>query len=329
MEKLETLRDKIENEIGPSIWSQLIDKWGWVEDNIFLLAVFVSILLLFPLSLYTSEITEYSFETLLTGAGSIGSVVLSFVLVVLYSKLSGIQKTQTKIQQRQQGLMEFEQIPRIIVNRWKVNDNSIRFDLTNVGKGTASNIGYVVKLDKVRTVDWSNLSRIHSDVGFHDVDRLLKYSSEEMNRNILVPEESGQFSSEIYVNTSQYFPSRVEYLEAQNSLLDDLKESDKSSDAYNLFRIRVFVTYYSPIESNLGIESEPSGGLQVKADKPWEETLRIRNVIDIVVDAERYESFEEAVTSDIRGGLDTSFSIVPENFSEERQEEHRWGDTIL
>ncbi|MCO8254520.1 hypothetical protein NKF26_11975 [Haladaptatus sp. AB618] len=93
--------------------------------------------------------------TAIKAISSAVSLLLTFVLVLIYLE-------QTSIQERQEKWMQANHTPKIEIQKWSINLNKVKFEMVNLGNGIAKNMSLLVELEVDRI---SKFRHSISDIG--------------------------------------------------------------------------------------------------------------------------------------------------------------------
>lgn len=79
------------------------------------------------------------FPTAVKAISAVGSLLLTFLLALLYLE-------QTEIQRRQEKWMQADHAPKLEIESWGIDINELSFELMNLGNGVAKELAIVVDL---------------------------------------------------------------------------------------------------------------------------------------------------------------------------------------
>lgn len=107
-------------------------------------ALVVGSILLTGLSVVLANYTAYTLLEWISVFGTLGSLLLSAVLALLYLNMSAIQERQTEIQSRQADLMsrqqEIEYTANLEIQTPEIEDDGINLSVVNSGNGRARDL---------------------------------------------------------------------------------------------------------------------------------------------------------------------------------------------
>lgn len=104
-------------------------------------------------SWYLSTLTEYPFTEWIRIVSLIGSLVLSLVLAFLYQGFKDIQGQQSEVMRNQEKLMEADHKPELELDQVEATSSKLICYLSNVGKGTASELQADIKANPLPESD--------------------------------------------------------------------------------------------------------------------------------------------------------------------------------
>ena len=246
------------------------------------------------------------FNDLIDIIGAISPPLVTLLLAYLYLQLRNItsdqrniEETQTEIQKQQQRILELEYLPQLIVDSWQVDNDRMDFKITNVGRGAAYNIGYVLECIPFELADPPIQTELNPEFDFEEMIPFVRDDSGvSTHKNTLEASCTGEFSETACLS----FQSESEkYL----SFSDGTQNIDYTSvDCY--IDIRLWITYHDEVHDQM--QAQP--------------------VMDVILKRNQVEgkTFAEAVSADPVG--DTRYGngnrmILPENVDESRLERFR------
>ncbi|WP_157969304.1 hypothetical protein [Haloplanus rubicundus] len=246
------------------------------------------------------------FYGLIAIIGAVGPPLVSLVLAYLYLELRKISedqreihRDQVKIQKQQRRILELEQLPQLVVNFWEVENDSLEFEITNVGDGAAYNIGYVLEVEPFELGN----PPIQTDLNPHfDLVQVIPFvrSDEGISKhhNTLENNMTGTFSETACLVFEEDDDTYCPFSEGCLSL------NYPDQDCY--VNVRMWLCYSDAVHDNR--QSQP--------------------VMDVILTRDQIEgkSFAEVVTADPVGDTrydDGNRMVLPENVEESRLERFR------
>jgi hypothetical protein len=168
------------------------------------------------------------------GAGDLLAAVVpgvfSLLLAVLYWDMTGIQERQVSLQETQNQIDRASREPHINVRNITANNDTVTFELKNIGEGIAKRLSVVAHL-YIRRIDEGSIS-----IGEPDYRNQLTMTD---SNNLITSLESGERHE---YSTNIYLPSRAhKNLDEQfNSVISKIKStaSDDIADVYLQFEIQ-------------------------------------------------------------------------------------------
>ncbi|WP_158056542.1 hypothetical protein [Halorussus halophilus] len=125
--------------------------------------LFIAIVLSVVVTTFTGVlIFGFNPNSTLTAINTIGSLFLSAILAYLYFRMTRTQSTRNEIQNQQKKILmqqkeflEASYKPSIIVEEWDVRKDEVEIILSNVGQGTAEEVGLVVNIERTAIDSYS------------------------------------------------------------------------------------------------------------------------------------------------------------------------------
>lgn len=270
----------------------------------------VSILLAVGIGFFIFPLWSLHFQTLLDILGVTAPPLVSLVLAYLYLQLRDIASdqrdiddTQREIQQQQKRILELEQQPQLVIDSWRVDDDELHFEISNVGDGAAYNIGYVLEGIPFEMTDPPIQEELNPTFEFREVVPFIRDNDGvSQHKNTLEAGRTGQFTETACLT--------FEEGDTYRPFTDGSEDLDyPDSECY--VKLRVWLTYNDAVNDER--QSQP--------------------VIDISLQRSQVEgaTFEEAMCADPVGDTrygDGSRMVLPENVDESRlQRFRRYGRT--
>jgi hypothetical protein len=277
------------------------------NSNFILILIFGIILIaITAIGIIKYPIWSLQFQNWIRIVGAVGPPLVSLILAYLYVQLKNvsadqrdIEETQTTIQKQQKQILELNQLPQLIVDSWEVDEDRINFKISNVGDGTAYNLGYVIEFLPFAIDDPPIQTDTNPTFGFHRIIPFERGDSDvSQHKNILESGRTGSFTEVACLHLPDNEESYVPFSEANTEI------EYPSDDCY--VNIRLWLTYNDPI--NKEIQSQP--------------------VIDMILERKDVEckKFVESITAEPIGDTryeDGERMILPENVSESRLKRYR------
>jgi hypothetical protein len=277
------------------------------NSNFILILIFGIILIaITAIGIIKYPIWSLQFQNWIRIVGAVGPPLVSLILAYLYVQLKNvsadqrdIEATQTAIQKQQTQILELSQLPQLIVDSWEVDEDRINFEISNVGDGTAYNIGYVIEFIPFVINDPPVQTDTNPAFGFH---RNIPFERDDpdvsQHKNILESGRTGHFTEVACLHVPDNEESYVPFSEANTEI------EYPNDDCY--VNIRLWLTYNDSIHKE--IQSQP--------------------VIDVIFERKKVESkkFVEAITAEPIGDTryeDGERMILPENVSESQLKRYR------
>lgn len=179
--------------------------------------------------------------------GVTGSLLLTVALVSIYSQLQSIESEQLNIQKQQQAILTQNESPTLTLDRWDINDNTVEFQLTNVGQGTALRIQYIVIF---RPIEGVEAPQQVSPETCHKI-QLTRSSDDDSigrHRTTLQPNHTGLFEGHVRIpiNESETaLASADQFFDFEggvNRLLEEFEDADQ-------FSLKIGVYYESELNT--------------------------------------------------------------------------------
>jgi hypothetical protein len=237
--------------------------------------------------------------------GVIAPSLVSLVLAYLYLQFRNITadqrdiaKNQQQIQQQQKQIIELDQLPQPIIDSWRVDDDKLIFEISNVGDGAAYNLSYVLEVLPFKVQNTPIQTDLNPAFGFDQVIPFARNNEDvSKHKNTLESGETGQFIETVCVafeGGEQYRP----FSEASKDVEYPSPEC--------FVDIRLWLTYNDAVNDER--QSQP--------------------VIDIILKRDQVEgnTFEETMVAEPVGDTryeDASRMVLPENVDESRLERFR------
>lgn len=141
-------------------------------------------------------------DNAISATGIIINGVLSILLASLYFKQAKISEDQ---KETQEILAHLEYSSNIVMDKWKIEQNEILFQISNIGNGYATDLRYILVCDPVsNSSDGDSEFRkwfLNLSVDDFDTVPLRRDEKDRRSRNILKPDETAQFKNNAILPT--------------------------------------------------------------------------------------------------------------------------------
>ncbi len=131
-----------------------------LQTRLFILLVVAISSLALIIALLASVNSGLTFYESMSAIGVLASIALTGTLAYLYYRMSRIQNLQREASERQndltklqQGMLELEYEPKILIDEYKLEPRGIHLTLRNLGRGLAENIGVRAFVDVIGVAD--------------------------------------------------------------------------------------------------------------------------------------------------------------------------------
>lgn len=303
-----------------------------VRRNWVFIFAFLFIISIFPAAYALSTYRGIELNLSAQIAGTVGSLFLTLLLAYLYRELRNIQEEQTKIQRRQQNILERRHQPRLIIDRWEINKDDLIFKLTNVGNAAALDIRYCIDIAPAGEKIGIQLEN-HPDIGLGDAVPFRRMDSDAgEQRNVLKPGETGDFEGIARVNiaSNDRHNANMPYSEYEEEIVSNINQHEQDEVWDGTSRVRILLIYFAPFTSTtqelpdrLQLNDQPNPG------SPKHERMIKKSLLDINIDTKERGSFENVITADVSGHHNVETAVLPENFDSKRRERYRSQKILL
>lgn len=155
-----------------------------IRRNVALVVATFFILALPLILFFLAPLLPIVFLDLLTIANIVVSLLLSLALVYIYLSLHDVQDTQTDILDNQESLMRLQNLPRLTLTSWDVENNTLEVTFANLGEGVATNIAADIRIYP-QTIDFSE--------EFDSYPKPLYQANEDTRKSFLTGKETATF----------------------------------------------------------------------------------------------------------------------------------------